>query len=929
MILAAPQALLLLFPLGLFLFLTARIAGPPMWLRVAIVSLLTLALARPELRLRSAGSDVVVIVDRSRSMPPRNEASAEELIKLLEPQRRPGDRLGVISFGRAPRVELALSADGRFPGFTAAIDGEASNLSAALDAAGELIPAERAGRVLVLSDGRATGLDARAAARRLTARGIPVDVRYFGREDAAVDVAVTSLVVPPSVAAQEPFLLTATLKATAPAKTTLTLMRNGKPIARVQRELQVGATVLTFRDLVDAPGLAGYELRAEAADDGVVENDFGRAVVRVEGPPRVLLITDKPGGTLARALKDANLAVQVTAPRPLTMQDLEGVGAVVLEDVEAGRLSENGLHVLAQFVKEAGGGLVMTGGKHSFGEGGYRKSAVEDLLPVSLEMREEQRKAAIALAIIMDCSCSMGARVPDGRTKMELAAEGVVGALQLLNPRDEASVDMVDTETHTIFDMSPVAAGLPLDKVARGFSGGGGIYVGVGLRTARKQILSSEKETRHVILFSDAADSEEPDDYQRTISELVGQNVTVSVIGMGTRADPDAKLLEEVARRGNGRIYFAEDVTSLPRIFSQETIAVARSTFVEDAADTKLGPDLAQLGKMPTAETPRIGGYNLTYLKPQASVGLRTTDGNEAPVAAFWPRGAGRVVALTAEVDGSYTGQLRTWAGERALLTQMVRWTMPPLALQVDAVARASLTGNDLHVTLDFDPNAPPPAGTPTLVLLAGDGKSKPLELPMRWEDEDRVGAHFVLPGSGTWHPVVRLGDRIFRAAPVTLPWAPEFEPAPASEGKALLTSVAKAGGGLERIAMVGLFKEAVESEAAVALAPFLLAVCVAMLVAEVFVRRFLSGPRLRKRKVAAKPAQLPFVRPSAPGFVAPSGATSLAPAPPSTANPSATQTVESPAAAAQPEPPAEPPKPTMKDALSAARDRAKKRTGR
>ena len=97
--LVAPQALLLLLPLGLFLYYTGRIAGPPMWLRVALVTFLTLALARPEFRLRSAGSDVVVIVDRSRSMPPRGEASAEELIRLLEPQRRPGDR-------RQPRLVL-------------------------------------------------------------------------------------------------------------------------------------------------------------------------------------------------------------------------------------------------------------------------------------------------------------------------------------------------------------------------------------------------------------------------------------------------------------------------------------------------------------------------------------------------------------------------------------------------------------------------------------------------------------------------------------------------------------------------------------------------------------------------------------------------------------------------------------------------------
>ena len=202
-------------------------------------------------------------------------------------------------------------------------------------------------------------------------------------------------------------------------------------------------------------------------------------------------------------------------------------------------------------------------------------------------------------------------------------------------------------------------------------------------------------------------------------------------------------------------------------------------------------------------------------------------------------------------------------------------------------------------------------------MLLSGDAKVKPLEFPMRWEDEDRVGAHFVLPGSGTWHPVVRLGDRLFRAPPVTLPWAPEFEPAPVSEGKALLTSVAKAGGGVERIAMVGLFKDAVESEAAIPIAPAILAVCVLLLVAEVFVRRFLSGPRLRKR---ARPA--PVVTAPAMMAVQPRAVSSPR-------VPVATAPGEKPPDEPPPLPPPKPSAPTMQDALSAARDKAKKRTGR
>jgi hypothetical protein len=599
---------------------------------------------------------------------------------------------------------------------------------------------------------------------------------------------------------------------------------------------------------------------------------------------------------------------------------------VVVEDVEAGRLSEDGLHVLAQYVKEAGGGLVMSGGKKSFGEGGYRKSPVEDVLPVSLEMREEQRKAAVAISIILDCSCSMGAQVPDGRTKMELAAEGVVGALQLLNERDEASVHMVDTGAHTIFPMSSVSDGLPLGKVARGFSGGGGIYIGVGLRTAKQEILQSTKPTRHVLLFADAADSEAPDDYQKTVADLVARDVTVSVIGMGSPHDSDAELLRDVARRGNGRIYFAEDVTSLPRIFSQETIAVARATFIDTPATLDPGPDLAQLGKVPVGAPLSIGGYNLTYLRPQASTALRTTDENKAPGVAFWPRGAGRTAAITAEVDGKYTGGLASWPGERALLEQTVRWVMPPQALGTDAVVRSALSGNDLHVTMDFDVAAPPPVGLPTLMLLSGDARLPPVELPMHWEDEDRVGAHWVLPGSGTWHPVVKLGDRIVRAPPVTLPWAPEFEPAPAKEGQDFLALVAKAGGGVERLALAGLFADAPNSQARVPLAPVLVALAVLLLVAEVLVRRFFSGPRAKRR---AKPAKAVV---SAAAVAVPNVSIS-APRPPSYDEAPAPLTAAAPGAA-EPAPAAEEARPAevqvgLNDALAQARDRAKKRTGR
>src|SRR5205823_14673350 len=79
-----PQALLLLVPFAVLLWRWGRLQGPVMILRIALLTLLTLALAQPHLNLSQGGSDVVVVVDRSRSMPAGSEQAAEELIKLLQ-----------------------------------------------------------------------------------------------------------------------------------------------------------------------------------------------------------------------------------------------------------------------------------------------------------------------------------------------------------------------------------------------------------------------------------------------------------------------------------------------------------------------------------------------------------------------------------------------------------------------------------------------------------------------------------------------------------------------------------------------------------------------------------------------------------------------------------------------------------------------------
>lgn len=835
---ASPEYLLLLVPALLALWFLGRRPGPSQWLRWAIVLFIGIALARPELTREDAGADLIVVVDRSRSMPEGSDGRAEELIRLLEQERGKGDRLAVVTFGRAPRVEAPLNPEGGFTGFQHTIDNEASDLGAALDAAASLVPEERRGHVLVISDGRATGEDVRAAAHRLAARGIVVDYRHLGREQGPLDLAVTGIEVPPNVSKDEPFQLTATVHASEATEAVVVLERDGVPLARGPYRFEAGNNLLTFRDAIAEEGLARYRLRVETAQDKLVENDTGRAVLRVRGPPRVLLMSSQGrASVLARALTDAGILLEVRDPGPLTLGELENVNTVVLDDVDANHLGEVGLQSLAKAVEFAGVGLVMTGGRHSFGEGGYRRSPLEPLLPVSLELRQDQHRAAVAMSLLLDSSCSMAASVADGRTKMELATEGVMAGLSLLDERDEASLHVIDTSPTRIFGMKPVHHDQPFGGTQ---VGGGGIYLGIALRAGAREILRSDKPTRHIILFSDAADTEEPDDYRDTIAMLRSQNVTVSVIGLGSESDPDVALLREVAQLGGGRIYFSNDAMSLPRLFSQETIAVARSSFIDGKIGLSKGTDLALLGRPPAGGLPTVGGYNVTYLKPSAGIGLRTTDENKAPLLALWTRGEGRVVAYTGEVDGTYTGAIRDWAGYRALLEQMVRWTLPPPDKNSAAMARATRRGDQLHVAYELDSSATEPGEPPKLVLLSEDGSSV-TEVALRPTEPGRYETTLPLPGSGTWFPVVRTGDRALRVEPVALPYAPEFEPASAVDGRAVLADLAQRTGGVERLSMETLFGSLMASPRTRSFAPLLVWLAIVLVISEVFVRRFLA----------------------------------------------------------------------------------------
>ena len=143
------------------------------------------------------------------------------------------------------------------------VDRDGSDLGGAIGLAASLIPRGRPGRLIVLSDGEANGTPAAAAAYDAGARGLPIDFRVFSRGEAA-DIAVESLDLPGTVDEREPFQFTASVRTDRTVQAEAVLLRDGVEVARTTRTFQPGATQLTFRDLVDRPGVARYGLTLAA-----------------------------------------------------------------------------------------------------------------------------------------------------------------------------------------------------------------------------------------------------------------------------------------------------------------------------------------------------------------------------------------------------------------------------------------------------------------------------------------------------------------------------------------------------------------------------------------------------------------------------------------------------------------------------------------
>ena len=858
-----PVWLLLLVPLA-----AATIAWPLpnrglRILRIVVWSLAVLALAQLAVRLPDHAGTVVVVADRSDSMPKDSATAEKEVIGLLHKSMGPRDQLAVVSFGRDVVVEQSPQRN-EFPGFTAEVGRDHSSLDAAIESALSLIPSDGGGRILVLSDGKWTDKNPTAAAARAAGRNVPIDYRLMTRPQGA-DLAIQSFLAPQSISPQQAFILNTWVQSPVDQEIRYQLRCGDDIISAGSKKVSAGLSRLMFRDRATAAGAREYTMTIEGAgNDPVPENNSARTLVTVEGVRPVLVVSTAPERSgFIKLLRSGGTDVVGKTPLQCnwSLEELSQYSAVIIENVPAGDIGMTGMETLASWVENTGSGLAMTGGQKSYGPGGYFKSPLERVMPVSMEMRREHRKLSVAVVVALDRSGSMSAPAGGGRQKIDLADLGTVQVLDLLSPMDEIGVFAVDTEAHEIVPMDSVEHNQSYrDKILHIDSLGGGIYIYEALVASAKMISTAQAQTKHIILFADASDSEQSAHYEDVVDKLREADVTVSVVGLGTDHDSDANLLKDIARRGGGECYFSADANEIPRIFAQDTFTIARSTFIDQPTPFAMTSGYGLIGAPLAGSPPALGGYNLCYIRPQANLAAVTSDEYKAPVVASWNAGNGRVLCFLGEADGKYSGDLAKWNQVGEFYATLAHWVAGKRSsLPEDMLLTQEIHDGACFVQLHLDParKIDPFSNLPRVKILHGIPGVAPAKqtMTLQWKNADLLEAAVPIAGRETVLNTVEIqGQSPVALPPACLPYSPEFAPDQPGRGAATLDRLAMTSGGKERIDLARTWSELPVQSRYVELAPWLLVASAVLFLLEIFERRTGKlGSLFRRRDATAE----------------------------------------------------------------------------
>ena len=654
---------------------------------------------------------ITYLADVSDSVAPEVRKAARDQILDAAASAGHRDRSSLILFGESPRVVIPFGPGASQESIATAfetyvgqdkkaerISGKQTDIARALGLALANFPAKAQKRIVLLTDGNETDGEVLQVANAASEQHVQVCPVMLAREGFR-DVLVTRVTVPERIKREEAFEIECEILSADPAPGRLKLFINDYLVEERAVSLPQGKHLETFRRSLDEGG--GYLLRAqfEADFEQPTENDMAYSYITVPGRPRILVVTNQDASPLLDALRASRFRVDVrsTVGAPRTMLGLIRYDGVILENVSAKEFGENRLRLLRGYVHEFGGGLILVGGRNSFGPGGYAGTALEEASPLAMDISGvEPPSTSVILAV--DDSRSMWLHgTSDLKFEKEVFGEGdktftglatkgkaefvqsVFKRIALsLTPRDRiGAIGMSSDLLPAIWYVRPQRV---TDKerltneFAKNFARRTYSVLYPTLDEARFNLFNDPATYKQVVLLTDGYVTSDSN-YKRFAMLLLSDGVSLSTVAVG--ADSNVALLESMARWGGGRFYPARDLSKLDEVYEKELTARKKEPLIERPVSVAQVADSVLLTGLDLNLAPVLFGYVRARPKASAQVVL-TFEGTSDPLLASWQFGAGKVVAFTSAATGTWaTLWMKDWdQGYSRFWRQLARGTL-------------------------------------------------------------------------------------------------------------------------------------------------------------------------------------------------------------------------------------------------------------
>ncbi|MBS0202107.1 MAG: VWA domain-containing protein [Planctomycetes bacterium] len=788
-------ALFLVLPLLGWYFWRSLSDFPPRQLVVSLLTrclvtgLLVLALSGLTLLKPTTQQFVIVAIDQSLSVAePEQDSTSGESGESGEPRKsqvdefldkaltdsRIGDhkvvflpfatQAGTVSQVR-PQIDPAIDGTADKKSTTAELDRNATDLAAAIRSAAGAMPPDYVPSIVLLTDGNQTIGDVMQAAlgtasavrsKRSSEPGrggesvlsvgkslIPIDtIPLKVRDNPEVQVAAVD--VPAQVREGEPFYVEVVINSNHDDEGLVEVFRGAHKVLSESRTLKAGENRFRFQQSITGERLAQYSARISGLKtDTLLDNNTESGLVFTTGKPRVLLIESDPklAQQLVWALQQEEIEVDVRPIEgmPDSLADLQNYELLALSNVPATSLSQRQMELARTYVQDLGGGFLMLGGDQSFGLGGYYKTVLEEILPVRSDFEKEKEKPSLGMVLVIDKSGSMGGE------KIEMAKEAAKSAAELLGPRDQLGVIAFDGNFYWVSELQSAAnKARIIDDISR-IEAGGGTTMAPAMEEAYNSLVGATAKLKHVIVLTDGISS--PGDFEGIAQNMATSRITCSTVGVGEGSDN--KLLEEIARIGQGRHFEAMEASSLPQIFAKETMTASKSAINEQPFVPQVVRPTQTLADIDFETAPFLLGYVVTRPKATCEFILATESGD--PLLAWWRYGLGTTVAFTSDAKSRWGAEWLTWPGYSKFWAQVIRHSMRKNDVK-GVIVEVKQERRKATVTLDaIDPTGKflNQAITEATII---DPQLSQRKLELKQTAPGRYVAEFDTPASGAYH---------------------------------------------------------------------------------------------------------------------------------------------------------------------------------